>query len=458
VSISIDSYIEENRERFLDELIELLKFPSISSLNENKNDMDHCAGWLKHHIEGIGLRNCAVYPTEKHSVVYGEWLDAGDDKPTILFYGHYDVQPVDPLDLWDSGPFEPVIKGDKIYARGAADDKGQFFANLKAIEAQLKTSGRLPINIKFIIEGEEEIGSPSLPKFMRENGELLACGLVAVSDSPMFDYGMPTICYGLRGLAYLEITITGPAKDLHSGSFGGVIANPIEVLTKIVAQLKNDKGRITIPGFYDKVLPLTDLERRNLTELPFDETKYLKEIGSPALIGEEGYTTYERCWARPTLDPNGIVGGFIGEGAKTVIPSTASCKVSMRLVPNQDPEEIADLFESYIKELCPPTVKCDITRHHGGQPYMLPLENPVVAKLARALERGFGKAPVYVREGGSIPIVAVFKQILGCYTVLLPLGLPDENCHSPNENFHLPNFFAGMRASAYFMKEIAEGI
>lgn len=455
---SIDSYLRENRERFLSELIELLKFPSISSLSEHQTDIAQCAAWLKNHLSNIGMENCEVYTTKKHPIVYADCLKAGADKPTLLIYGHYDVQPVDPLDLWDSGPFEPVIKGDIIFARGASDDKGQFFAHFKALETLLKIEGALPINVKVIIEGEEEIGSHSMNDFMRQRSKLLACDLVAVSDSPMYDYGLPTICYGLRGLAYLEITVTGPNKDLHSGSFGGVIANPIEVLTKIVAQLKDDNGKITIPGFYDKVLPLSDCERENFAALPFDEDKYLSKIGANALFGEAGYTTLERAWVRPTLDPNGIYGGFTAEGAKTVIPSFASCKISMRLVPNQNPEEISDLFENYIPKLCPPTVKCDIKRHHGGQAYLLSLDSPVIKKVANALKCGFGKAPVYVHEGGSIPIVASFKEILGSDTVLLPLGLPDENAHSPNENFHLPNFYAGIKTAICLLDELKDGI
>lgn len=451
---SLESYIEEHKEKFIKELIELLRFPSISSLSDHKADMVNNAEWLKHHMESIGLNNCAVYPTNGHPVVYGEWLGA-EGKPIILIYGHYDVQPVDPIDLWDSPPFEPVIKGDHIYARGAADDKGQFFTHLKSLEAQLRINGRLPVNVKVILEGEEEIGSPSLKPFMLEHSELLANDLITISDSPLYDYNMPTICYGLRGLSYMEIKLKGPSKDLHSGSFGGVVANPIEVLTKIVAQLKDDKGRITITGFYDKVLPPTEEERENFSRIPFDKDKYLTEIGSPALSGEEGFSTVERAWVRPTLDPNGIVGGYIGEGAKTVIPAEASCKISMRLVPNQDSDEISELFEDYVKRICPPTVKLEITRHHGGKPYLLPLDNPVIKLAARALERGFGNPPFFTREGGSIPIVATFQEVLGSDTLLLPLGLPDENCHSPNENFYLPNFFAGIKTSAYLLEELS---
>ena len=457
MSNSLDIYIENNRERFLNELIELLKFPSVSSLSEHKGDMENCADWLQNHLESIGLHNCKVYPTDKHPVVYGEWLGA-EGKPSLLVYGHYDVQPVDPLHLWDSPPFEPVIKGDKIFARGAVDDKGQFWANIKAIEAVLSEKGELPVNVKVILEGEEEIGSPSLPKFMEEHKDLLKCDLIAVSDSPMFDYNVPTICYGLRGLAYVEINLTGPVKDLHSGSFGGVLANPIEALAKIIARLKDENGRIAIPGFYDKVLELTAEERENFASLPFDEQQYLNIVGSPMLTGEEGYTTSERTWVRPTLDPNGIIGGFTGEGAKTVIPSKASCKISMRLVPDQDPVEIAGLFEDYVRKICPPTVKMELIRHHGGMPYFIPLDSPVIKLTANALRRGFGKEPVYVREGGSIPIVATFKKILGADTVLLPLGLPDENSHSPNENFYLPNFFHGIKSAVYFFEEMASGL
>lgn len=451
----IGEYIDVNRELFLEQLIELLKFPSVSSLSEHRIDMLDCAGWLKRHMGEIGLERCEVYPTAGHPVIYADWLHA-PGAPTMLIYGHYDVQPVDPLDLWDSPPFEPVIKGEHIYARGAVDDKGQFFAHLKAVETRLKTSGSLPLNVKFIIEGEEEVGSANLDTFMKEHKELLSADLVVISDTPMFDYNMPSICYGLRGLAYMEVTIEGPKKDLHSGSFGGVIANPIEVLTKIVAQLKDDKNHITIPGFYDKVLELTDMEKENIRKLPFNQEAYLKDIGAEALTGEEGFTTLERAWARPTLDPNGIIGGFTGEGAKTVIPAWAKCKISMRLVPNQDADKIAQLFDKYVKSICPPTVRCKIQQHHGGNPFIVPLKSDKIRATARALKRGFQVDPVFTREGGSIPIVAAFKEILGLDAVLLSLGLPDENAHSPNEKFYLPNFFRGILSSAYLMEELAK--
>lgn len=450
-----EDYVAENGERFVEELIELLKFQSISSLSEHKEDMRKNAEWLKHHLIEIGLTNCEVYETAKHPVVYGEWLEAGD-KPTVLIYGHYDVQPVDPLNLWDNPPFEPVIKNDHIYARGSADDKGQFFAHLKAIESMLKVHGKMPVNVKVIIEGEEEIGSPSLPAFLREHMDLLANDLIAISDSPLYDYDMPTICYGLRGLTYMEIKLRGPGKDLHSGSYGGAVANPIEELAKILSKLKDDNGRILIPGFYDKVAPLSEQERSNFAQIPFSRDKYLKDVGSPELYGEKDYTTLERAWVRPTLDPNGIIGGFTGEGAKTILPSVASCKVSMRLVPDQDPDKIGDLFEDYVRKICPSRVKLQIIRHHGGKPYLLPIDHPLIKVAEKALERGFGNKPFFTREGGSIPIVATFKEILDSHTMLLPMGLPDENTHSPNENFYLPNFFAGIRTSAYFQEELAK--
>jgi acetylornithine deacetylase/succinyl-diaminopimelate desuccinylase-like protein len=451
---ALDNYIDNNRERFLSELKELLRFPSISSLSERKDDVAQCAEWLKNHLQNIGLKKCKVYATVKHPVVYGEWLEA-PGKPTVLIYGHYDVQPVDPLNLWHNPPFEPVVKDNKIYARGSADDKGQFFAHIKSLETVLKISGKLPVNVKVIIEGEEEIGSQNLGKFLKDYKELLKCDLVAISDTAMYDVGLPTICYGLRGLCYCEVRVTGPAKDLHSGSYGGVVANPIEVLCKIVAQLKDDKGRVTIPGFYDGVIPLTEQEQENFRNLPFDEKKYLEEIGSTMFTGEEGFGILERVSARPTLDPNGIVGGFTGEGAKTVIPSVASCKISMRLVPNQNPEGIGDLFEAFVRKICPPTVKLEILRHHGGKPFITPLDTKVVKITAEALKRGFNREPVYTREGGSIPITSSFKEILGVDTVFLPFGLPNENAHSPNENFYLPNFYTGIKTSAFFMEEMA---
>ncbi len=449
----IKQYVDANRDIFLEQLKELLRFPSVSSLSEHKRDLVNCAEWLKTQFEKAGLEHCRVHPTGGHPAVYGDYLHA-DNAPTVLIYGHYDVQPVDPLDLWDNPPFEPIVRGQHIYARGSADDKGQFFAHVKAVEAGLKTKGSLPVNVKFIIEGEEEIGSVNLETFLKNNKELLKADMVVISDTPMFGYDLPSICYGLRGLTYMEITIEGPKKDLHSGSFGGAVANPIEVLTKIIAKLKDDDNRITIPGFYDKVLDLTDIEKENLKSLPFDEKAYLKDIGSEALVGEKGYSVLERIWTRPTLDLNGIYGGFTGEGAKTVIPAWAKCKVSMRLVPNQNSAEIGALFEKYVKSICPPTVRCKVVKHHGGNPFLVPIESEKVQATARALKRGFGAEPVFSREGGSIPIVATLKEVLDLEVILMSLGLPDENTHSPNEKFYLPNFYRGIISSAYLQEEL----
>ncbi|MEO6695025.1 MAG: dipeptidase, partial [Ignavibacteria bacterium] len=347
----IVSYINDNIELFVDDLKEFLKIPSISTNPENKNDVRNCADYVLKQLDLIGLNNIKIYETPGHPIVYGDWLNAGDDKPTILIYGHYDVQPVDPVDLWTDPPFSPVVRGDNIYARGSADDKGQVFIHMKSIQAHISQSGALPVNIKFLIEGEEEIGSVNLESFIESNKALLKCDYVVVSDTAMFDYDVPSICYGLRGLAYMQVEVTGPNRDLHSGSFGGAVDNPINALANIICKLKDEKGKVLIDGFYDDVLPLTKKEREEYKKLPFDEKKYIAGLDVDKLFGEEGYSTLERASARPTLDCNGIWGGFQGEGAKTVLPSKAAAKISMRLVPNQEPEKIEKLFSEYVKKI-----------------------------------------------------------------------------------------------------------
>jgi acetylornithine deacetylase/succinyl-diaminopimelate desuccinylase-like protein len=448
-------YINVNRDRYLDELKALLAIPSISALPQHAGDVTRCAEWCADEMRRIGLQNVRLIDTAGNPVVYGDWLGA-EGKPTILFYGHYDVQPVDPLELWESPPFEATVRDGEIYARGAADDKGQVFMHLKAIEAHLKQNGRLPVNIKIILEGEEEVGSANLDDFIRAHKSELGADVVVISDSSMFDRGVPSMCYGLRGLVYFQIDLRGSSTDLHSGSFGGAVANPAMVLAQILAQMKDRGGRIKIPGFYDDVVPLTEEERKAWASLPFNEKKYKKDFGIPKVFGESHYTTLERTWARPTFEINGLLSGFTGEGAKTVLPAVAMAKVSMRLVPNQDPDKIAKLFEDHVTKITPKTVELKITRMHGGKPWMTAYDNPFVQAAGRAIEKGFGKPPVFTREGGSIPVVSTFQEELGLPSVLFGVGLPDENAHAPNEKLDVSNFHNGIIASAILYQEIAD--
>lgn len=447
------SYLESNKERYLSELKEFLAIPSVSTNPENKSDVQHCARWVADHMTKIGLQNVQVISTPGHPVVYGDWLHA-PDAPTVLLYGHYDVQPPEPLDLWTSPPFEGTVRDGNLYARGSADDKGQVYIHLKSIEAYLQNTGTLPVNLKLLIEGEEEIGSEHLVPFVSGHKKMLDADLVLISDSSMFAKGVPSICYALRGLAYMQIDLVGPNKDLHSGSFGGTVHNPIQALAEIIAQLHDDKGRVTIPGFYKDVRPLTRQERKSFAKLPWKDKKYAKELGVQELYGEKGFTTLERVWARPTLECNGVWGGFTGEGAKTVLPSKASAKISMRLVPDQKSDTIAKLFEKYIRKLTPKTVSVTVRNLHGGEAAITPIDSPGVKAAVVALEKGFGKKPLYQREGGSIPIVVQFKEVLGLDTVLLGFGLPDENAHAPDEFINLDNFYGGMRTSAHFFAEL----
>jgi acetylornithine deacetylase/succinyl-diaminopimelate desuccinylase-like protein len=447
------SFIDSNRDRYLRELSDFLSIPSISTNAENVPDMQRCAQWVADQMRTIGLQGVQIFSTPGHPVVYSEWLGA-PGKPTVLLYGHYDVQPVEPLDLWTTPPFQATVRGNSLYARGSADDKGQVFLHLKSIEAYLKNGGTLPVNIKLLIEGEEEIGSEHLDAFVAEHKELLKADLVLISDSSMFARGVPSICYGLRGLAYMQVDLVGPNRDLHSGSFGGTVHNPIQALTEMIAQLHDGKGRITIPGFYRDVLQLTKKERDAFRKLPWSDKKYAKDLGVRQLYGEKGFTTLERVWARPTLECNGIWGGFTGEGAKTVLPSKASAKISMRLVPNQQSGKVAKLFEKHIKKIAPPGVSVTVRNLHGGEPAITPIDSPGVKAAVAALEKGFGKKPLYQREGGSIPIVVQFKQLLGLDTVLLGFGLPDENSHAPDEFLDLDNFYGGIKTSAHFFNEL----
>ncbi len=449
------SYIENNRQNFLDELKEFLAIQSISTSVDNKKDIEQCAQWVAARLQSIGMENVKVMPTGGHPVVYADWLHA-KGKPTILIYGHYDVQPVDPIELWTSPPFEATVRDGNLFARGASDDKGQVHIHLAALRSWMQVEGKLPVNVKLIIEGEEEIGSEHLESFLRAQKKLLKADLVVISDTSMFARGIPSLCYGLRGLSYLQIDLAGPNRDLHSGSFGGSVHNPIQALSEIIAQLHDKNGRITVPGFYDKVVKLTKKERDSFAKLPWSDKKFAKDLGVKELYGEAGFTTLERLWARPTLECNGIWGGFIGEGAKTVLPSKASAKISMRLVPNQQSAEIAKLFERYIKSIVPKSVTVNVRNLHGGEPAITPIDHPAVRSAITALEKGFGKRPLYQREGGSIPIVVQFKKILGLDTVLLGFGLPDENAHAPDEFLCLDNYFGGIRTIAHYYNELPE--
>jgi len=448
-------FINMNREKFLDELKGLLAIPSISALPEHAADVRRCAEWCGDEMRRIGLQNVKLMDTPGNPIVYGDWLGA-PDAPTVLFYGHYDVQPVDPLDLWETPPFEATVRDGELYARGAADDKGQVFMHFKAVEAHLGQAGRLPVNIKFFIEGEEEVGSVHLDDFIRAHKAELRADLVVISDTAMFDRGVPSICYGLRGLVYCQIDLRGSKGDMHSGAFGGAVANPAFVLAQMIAQMKDRSGRIRVPGFYDEVRPLEEAERQAWAQLPFNEKKYRKDFGIPKVTGETGFTTLERTWARPTLEVNGLLSGFTGDGAKTVLPAVAMAKISMRLVPDQDPKKIAERFEAYVRKLAPKTVELTFTGMHGGKPWMASYDHPFMQAAARAIERGFGRPPVFTREGGSIPVVSTFQEELGVPSVLFGVGLPDENAHAPNEKLDLGNFHNGIIAAAYLYHELAQ--
>jgi acetylornithine deacetylase/succinyl-diaminopimelate desuccinylase-like protein len=451
---NVVDFIELHRDRYLDELKALLAIPSVSALSQHAADVRRCADWCAEHLRSIGMQNVRLIETPGNPIVYADWLGA-PGAPTVLFYGHYDVQPVDPLNLWETPPFEATVRDGELFARGAADDKGQVFMHFKALEAHLEQNGRLPVNFKLILEGEEEVGSAHLDEFVAGNKPLLEADVVLISDTSMFDRGVPSLCYGLRGLAYFQIDLRGTNTDLHSGTYGGAVANPAFVLAQMLAQMKDKSGRIKIPGFYDDVRPLSDVERAEFRKLPFNERRYAKELGAPKLFGEAGYTTLERTSARPTFEINGLLSGFTGEGAKTVLPAVAMAKVSMRLVPDQDPEKIGGLFEAYVKKIAPRTVAVKITRMHGGSPWMASLDNAFVQAAVRAIERGFGKAPVLTREGGSIPVVATFQRELGIPSVLFGVGLPDDRIHAPNEKLDLANFYNGIIASSYLYEEFA---
>lgn len=443
------SYLEANHDQALEGLKDFLRIPSVSTHPHHKADVLHCAEYLADELRRIGMKRVDVVPTAGHPIVYAEWLEA-PGQPTVLMYGHYDVQPAEPFDLWESDPFDPTIRDDNLFARGSTDDKGQVWLHVKALEAHLEQHGRLPVNVKMLIEGEEEVASAHLDEYIEKHKEDLTADVVMISDTTMYDYERPAIGYGLRGLVYMEIQIEGPNKDLHSGGYGGSVANPLNILSDIIAEMIDSDGRITIPGFYDDIVPLTDTERAAFTALAFSEDEYAERLGVAELKGEKGYSTLERIWARPTLDVNGLLGGFTGEGSKTVIASKGMAKVSMRLVPNQDPEVIAQAFEVYVKKLAPSSVKINILRHGTGKPILTPRDHPAVKAVDQAITQGFGISPVYIREGGSIPVVATFQERLGLPTVLMGFGLPDCDAHAPNEKFNLKNFYRGIISAAWF--------
>ncbi len=455
-----NDYISVNKEKFLNELLDLLRIPSISADPAYTKDVAKTADYLSAHLTEIGLDKVKIYPTEGHPIVYGEKI-VNESFPTILVYGHYDVQPADPIELWDSPAFEPVIKKTEIhpegaiFARGSCDDKGQMFMHVKAIEAMLNAN-ELKCNVKLMIEGEEEVGSVNLGHFISEYKDMLTADIILVSDTGMLANDTPSITTGLRGLSYIEVEVTGPNRDLHSGLYGGCVANPINILAKMIASLHDENNYITIPHFYDKAIELTNEERALMAKAPFSEEEYKKSIGINAVYGEKGYSTPERGAIRPTLDVNGIWGGYIGEGAKTVIPSKAHAKISMRLVPDQHPEEITELFTNHFEAIAPAGVTVKVTPHHGGFPVVTPIDSIAYKAASMAYERTFGKTPIPVRSGGSIPIIALFENILGIKTIMMGFGLDSDAIHSPNEHYGLFNFYKGIETIPYFYQYFNE--
>ncbi|MCB0487870.1 MAG: dipeptidase [Cyclobacteriaceae bacterium] len=450
----VKQYITDNKDRFLSELFDLLRIPSVSADSRHKADVRKAAEFIKEKLLAAGADLAEVKDTAGHPIVYGEKI-VDPKLPTVLVYGHYDVQPPDPLDLWNSPPFEPVVKDEKVYARGSCDDKGQVYMHIKALEIMNK-QGDLPCNIKFMIEGEEEVGSDNLGKFVKANKELLKANVILISDTAIISLEHPSITVGLRGLSYMEVEVVGPNRDLHSGVYGGAVANPINVLCDMIHSLIDENGRITIPGFYDKVAELTDEERKALNKAPFDLDEYKKDLDINEVKGEKGFTTLERTGIRPTLDVNGIWGGYTGEGAKTVLPSKATAKISMRLVPNQVSGEITELFTKHIKAIAPSYVKVKVTAHHGGEPAMTPTDSDAYQAASDAFKEVWGKTPIPSRDGGSIPIVALFKKELGLDTVLMGFGLDSDAIHSPNEHYGIKNFLLGIETIVAFYKHYAK--
>ncbi len=453
----LSAHVDSRRQEYLDELGKLLKIESVSADPSRKGDMVRCAEAISDMMKGAGMENVRLFETEGNPLVYGDYLHA-KGKPTVLVYGHYDVQPVDPVSEWETPPFEATVRGDDLFARGSSDDKGQLFMQIKSFEAYKKLAGNLPVNIKYIFEGEEEIGSMHLEPFIREHGDLLKTDVVVISDTAMYGRDMPTICYGLRGMAYLELTVENAAIDLHSGSFGGAVENPVHVLADIVSKLHDKYGRVSVPHFYDDVAEVSKQERDEIARLPYSDEEFLRQSGAVAPYGEFGYSTNERLWIRPTLDVNGIYGGFTGEGAKTIIPSKATAKISLRLVPNQNSAKVVDLFETYVRQISPPTVRTIVRKMHGGEPAITPIDHPAVRAASSALEQVFGKKTYYIREGGSIPEVLTFQEALDAPVILLGFGLPDENSHAPNEHLYLRHFFDGIKTIAVLYDKLSESL
>ena len=452
---ALDRYLDDNKARFLEQLKEALRIPSVSSQSEHKRDVRRCAEHIAAHLKKIGMTKAEVMDTPGHPVVYAEWLGA-PGKPTALLYGHYDVQPPEPLELWKTPPFEPTEKDGKLYARGACDDKGQVYMHLSAIEAHLAVNKALPLNLKLVIEGEEEAGSESLEDFLKTNRKMLDADVIIVSDTSMLAPDHPALTYALRGILYTQIEVTGPTRDLHSGEFGGAVMNPANALCGIIAALKDADGRVTMPGFYDKVRELTVTEREAYAAVPFDEQGFIAESGAPMAWGEKGHSTLERVWSRPTLDVNGIWGGYTGEGSKTVLPSFAAAKVSMRLVPDQDGAELFGKFEAYVQSLAPPAVKVVVKNYHAGKPWITSPDNPMLQAAIRALGRAWTKPPALIREGGSIPVMATFQQTHGLPCIMMGFGLHDDQVHAPNEKFSLTSFHGGTKSCAYLYEELAK--
>lgn len=447
-------YQEKNQQRFLDEMLELLRIPSISAKSERKEDMRKCADLVRQRLLDSGADKAEVMDTDGHPVVYGEKI-TDPKKPTVLVYGHYDVQPPEPLELWHSGPFDPAIKDGKVYARGSADDKGQFYMHVKALETMVKTDS-METNIKFLIEGEEEVGSPNLGKFVAAHKNLLKADVILISDSAMISMENPSLDIGVRGLSYIEVEVTAANRDLHSGTYGGAVANPITILSKMIASLHDENNHVTIPGFYDDVVEATKEERELMARAPYNEEEYKTDLGVKELWGEKGFTTNERTGIRPTIEINGIWGGYTGEGAKTVLPSKATAKISARLVPNQNSRKITDMLLGHFKKIAPPYVTVHAFEHHGGEAYMTPIDSKGYQAAAKAVQTTFGKTPIPVRGGGSIPICSILEKELGIKIVFMGFGLDNDNLHSPNEKFNLENYYKGIETIPYFHKFFAQ--
>ncbi len=447
-------YLKSTEKKRQAELFEFLGFASVSAKSEHKKDVLACAKWLTAHLKSIGFK-AKLYPTKGHPIVYAEYIT---DKtlPTVLYYGHYDVQPPEPYELWKSEPFKPEIRSGYIYARGATDDKGQLFTHIKGLEAIIRTTGKLPVNVKMIFEGEEEAQSENLPVFIKRNKKLLKADVVVISDTAQFNKTLPGVTFGLRGMAFVELFVYGPDRDVHSGVFGGAIANPVNVLCDMVSKLHDKDGRVAIPGFYQKVGRLTQWERTQFKKLPYNEREYKKSLGISALQGEKGFSTYERAWCRPTCDINGITGGYQGEGAKTIIPSFASCKITMRLVPNMEPKDICNKIEKYLHRIAPKSVRIKVVKHGGAKGVVVPVDGPWLEAAGRAIKIGFGKEPVFMKEGGSIPVVVDFKDILGLDTLLIGFSQNDDNIHSPNERFRVRDFERGCKTAVALPYELAK--